>query len=117
MHGAVAAAHLGNEPLVADVKCGFKHANISEKLKALLAIAARTAASGKDVTPADIARARDLGASDVEIHDTVLIAAVFCMCNRYVGGLGTWAPDDPDFYRERAKIVAAGGYATSAITP
>ena len=31
----------------------------------------------------------------LEIHDTVPIAAVFCLCNRYVDGLATWAPDDP----------------------
>ena len=56
------------------------------------------------------------GATDLEIHDTVLIAAVFCMCNRYVDGLATWAPIDPDFYRQRAAIVAEHGYAISAST-
>ena len=86
-------------------------------MKALLAIAGRTARSGRAVTAADITRAREHGATDLEIHDTVLIAAVFCMCNRYVDGLATWAPDDPDFYRERAAIVAAHGYAVSASTP
>lgn len=117
IHGAVAARHLDNEALVADVTCDFEHAHVSDKLKALLAIAGKTAHSGNDVTAADVARAREHGATDLEIHDTVLIAAVFCMCNRYVDGLATWAPDDPDFYRERARIVAADGYATSAITP
>jgi uncharacterized peroxidase-related enzyme len=117
LHGAVAARHLDNEPLVADVTCAFEQADVSAKMKALLAIAGRTARSGRDVTPADVARAREHGATDLEIHDTVLIAAVFCMCNRYVDGLATWAPDDPEFYRQRATIVAAGGYATSAITP
>jgi len=117
IHGAVAARHLNNEPLVAAVTCDFEHADITEKMKALLAIAGRTATSGKHVTPADIARAREHGATDLEIHDTVLIAAVFCMCNRYVDGLATLAPDDPEFYRERAKIVSAAGYAASAITP
>ena len=117
IHGAVAARHLANEAVVADVKCDFEHANVSDKMKALLAIAGRTARSGRAVTAADIARAREHGATDLEIHDTVLIAAVFCMCNRYVDGLATWAPDDPDFYRERAAIVAAHGYAVSASTP
>ena len=56
------------------------------------------------------ARAREQGASDLEIHDTVLIAAVFCMCNRYVDGLATWMPHDPDFYRRRAALVAEHGY-------
>ena len=46
---------------------------------------------------------------------TVLIAAVFCLCNRYVDGLATWMPDDPDFYRQRAAIVAQHGYAASTL--
>ncbi len=116
IHGAVAAHHLGNEALVAQVKCDPQHADVSDKLKALLVIAGRTAVSGRDVRAADIAAARALGATDLEIHDTVLIAAVFCMCNRYVDGLATSAPEDADFYRQRAALVAAHGYAVSAAT-
>jgi len=116
IHGAIAAHHLrGNEDLVVKVKTDPEQAPISDKLKALLVIARKTAESGKAVTPDDIARARERGATDLEIHDTVLIAAVFCMCNRYVDGLATWAPEDPDFYRQRAAIVARNGYAASTI--
>jgi uncharacterized peroxidase-related enzyme len=118
IHGAIAAHHLnGNEDLVVKVKGDFQHAAISDKLKALLVIAGKTAQGGKQVTAADVERARAHGATDFEIHDTVLIAAVFCMCNRYVDGLATWTPQDPDFYRQRAAIVAAHGYAASAATP
>ena len=92
IHGAVAAHHLKNEPLVVDVKRDFEHAGVSDKLKALLAIAGQVAKGGKHVTAEHVARAREHGATDLEIHDTVLIAAVFCMCNRYVDGLATWAP-------------------------
>jgi uncharacterized peroxidase-related enzyme len=116
IHGAIAAHHLeGNEALVVQVKADFEQAGISEKLKALLVIAGKTAEGGKQVTSADIERARQQGASDLEIHDTVLIAAVFCMCNRYVDGLATWAPDDPAFYRQRAALVAEHGYAASTV--
>jgi uncharacterized peroxidase-related enzyme len=115
IHGAIAAHHLKNEPLVVDVKQNYQAAAISPKLKALLAIAGKTARGGKNVTAADVARAREEGASDLEIHDTVLIAAVFCMCNRYVDGLATWMPHDPDFYRQRAVLVAANGYASSTL--
>ena len=76
----------------------------------------RIVGGGKLVTSADIDKARRLGATDVEIHDTVLIAAVFCLCNRYVDGLATWAPDDPAFYRQRAALVAENGYAASTLT-
>src|SRR4029077_7421059 len=111
IHGAIAAHHLnGNETLVVNVKSHFQNAPISDKPKALLVIAGRTAQGGKLVTAADVERARALGATDLEIHDTVLIAAVFCMCNRYVDGLATWAPRDPEFYRQRAKLVATHGY-------
>jgi hypothetical protein len=67
---------------------------------------------GKQVKPEDIGRARACGATDIEIHDTVLIAAAFCMFNRYVDGLATWAPEDADFYRSRGAIVASNGYVT-----
>ena len=116
IHGAIAAHHLGgDEQLVVNVKHDPQHAAVSDKLKALLAIAGKVAESGKQVTDADIARARAQGATDLEIHDTVLIAAAFCMFNRYVDGLATWAPDDPDFYRQRAALVAENGYAASTI--
>ena len=117
IHGAIAAHHLGGaEDLVVAVKTDPEHAAISEKLKALLEIAGKTAESGTLVTAADVEKARRLGASDLEIHDTVLIAAVFCLCNRYVDGLATWAPDDPAFYRQRAALVAENGYAASTLT-
>ena len=117
IHGAIAAHHLGGaEDLVVAVKTAPERAAISDKLKALLVIAGKTAEGGKLVTAADIETARGLGATDLEIHDTVLIAAVFCMCNRYVDGLATWAPDDPEFYRQRAALVAEHGYAASTLT-
>ena len=83
IHGAIAAHHLGgDEALVVDVKRDPEGAAISDKLKALLVIAGRTAESGRLVTAADVERARQHGATDLEIHDTVLIAAAFCMFNR-----------------------------------
>jgi uncharacterized peroxidase-related enzyme len=118
IHGAIAAHHLGgNEELVLNVKRDFAKADISDKLKALLTIAGKVQLGGKNVTAEDVERARGLGATDLEIHDAVLIAAVFCMCNRYVDGLATWVPEDPEFYRQRAAIVAANGYAASTATP
>jgi len=66
---------------------------------------------GNSVTTAQIETARDLGATDKEIHDTVLIAAAFCMFNRYVDGLATWAPQDRQVYVDRAPMRAEEGYA------
>jgi len=83
---------------------------IPDKLKTLLVIAASVQQGGKRVTPAQIEAARAFGATDREIHDTVLIAAAFCMYNRYVDGLATWAPQDRQFYVDRAPRRAAEGY-------
>ena len=111
IHGAIAAASLGdNEAIVKKVKHDFEHAEISEKLKALLVIAGQVQRGGKQVTTEAVARARDLGATDLEIHDTVLIAAAFCMFNRYVDGLATTQPRDEAMYRERGKRIAREGY-------
>jgi uncharacterized peroxidase-related enzyme len=111
IHGAVAAAHLnGDEALVKKVKLDFEHADVSEKLKALLVIAGKVQQGGKNVTAEDVEKARALGAGDLEIHDTVLIAAAFCMYNRYVDGLGTWQPRDEELYRQRGIWIAREGY-------
>jgi uncharacterized peroxidase-related enzyme len=119
IHGAVAAHHMGgNEELVRSVKSDPEHAPISDKLRALLVIAGKVAEGGKRVGATDVERARQEGATDLEIHDTVLIAAAFCLFNRYVDGLETWAPDDPEFYRRRAAMLAEHGYgAATAMAP
>jgi uncharacterized peroxidase-related enzyme len=111
VHGAFAAFyHGGDEALVHEVKADPERARVTPKLKALLNIAGKTAESGKLVTAEDVARARQEGATDLEIHDTVLIAALFCLCNRYVDGLATEMPDSAEYFRERAPLVAQIGY-------
>ena len=113
-HAAIAACHLdGNEALVETVLTDPWRAPISGKLRALLVIAACVQRSGLDVGEEDVLRAREAGASDLEIHDTVLIASLFCFFNRYVDGLGAWTPTDPEAYRQRARLTAQHGYAAS----
>jgi uncharacterized peroxidase-related enzyme len=114
-HGAAAASHLGDASVVERVKTDLDAAPVSDKLKALLAIAGKVQQDGKLVTVADIAAARARGATDLEIHDTVLIAAAFCMYNRYVDGLGTWQPREPDLYAEMGKHMAKEGYIAPSI--
>jgi uncharacterized peroxidase-related enzyme len=110
-HGASAAEHLGgNYKLIDQLKENFKTAPVSDKLKALLVIAGEVQKGGKHVTAEDVERARRQGATDKEIHDTVLIAAAFCMFNRYVDGLDTWQPENPEAYREMGKRLATQGY-------
>ena len=83
---------------------------MSSKLKALLTIAGKVREGGKQVTSADIDRARAEGATDLEIHDAVLIAAAFCMYNRYVDGLATFTPTDPQAYDPMGRRMAKEGY-------
>jgi uncharacterized peroxidase-related enzyme len=113
-HGSTAAQHLGGTDaeyaLIAEMKVDFEAAPLSGKMKALLNVAGKVQLGGKQVTAADVERARQEGATDKEIHDTVLIAAAFCMFNRYVDGLATWQPHDHDVYVEIGQQTARLGY-------
>jgi uncharacterized peroxidase-related enzyme len=110
-HSTFAALQLdGGRPLVEEVKRDPASAPISDKLRALLAIAAKVQADGRTVTEDDVAAARGQGATDTEIHDTVLIAAAFCMFNRYVDGLATLAPTDPAAYEAMGRRIVEQGY-------
>jgi uncharacterized peroxidase-related enzyme len=114
-HSAAAASHLGDNFVVDQVKRDFLSAPISDKLKALLVIAGNVQQDGKLVTAADVQAARNQGATDLEIHDTVLIAAAFSMFNRYVDGLGTWQPTDPEMYAQMGRHLASEGYNAPSI--
>ncbi|HEX8079111.1 MAG TPA: carboxymuconolactone decarboxylase family protein [Jatrophihabitans sp.] len=110
-HSATAAAQLElGMCVVEQVHADLDNAPISPKLRALLRIAGAVQVSGRNVTPALISDARRAGSTDLEIHDAVLIAAAFCMFNRYVDGLGTVAPSDPQAYAYSAKHLVERGY-------
>jgi uncharacterized peroxidase-related enzyme len=110
-HAAAARELYGDDRLVVDcVLEDVGQAPIQPKLKALLHIAGKVQQSGKAVTAEDVAEARKHGAGDREIHDTVLIAATFCMFNRYVDGLASLTPTDPFLYEEMGKRMATAGY-------
>ncbi len=114
VHGAMAGHYLSCDINQIDsIKQDFNTSDISDKMKALLSIARSVQKGGKQVTETQIEEARKNGATDIEIHDTVLIAAAFCMFNRYVDGLATWAPQDRDFYTNRAPQRALEGYQSS----
>jgi uncharacterized peroxidase-related enzyme len=108
-HAAASRCLYGDEKNIVDeVLRDMQHANISDKLKALLNIAGKVQILGKEVSEDDVAAARKHGATDSEIHDTVLIAATFSMFNRYVDGLASWTPTDPPVYEEMGKRMAKG---------
>lgn len=110
-HSAVAAAQLeGGMELVERVREDLDTAPVSPKLRALLRIAAAVQVSGRTVTPQLVRAAQEAGATDMEVHDAVLIAAAFCMFNRYVDGLGTRAPSEPAQYARAAERITENGY-------
>jgi uncharacterized peroxidase-related enzyme len=109
-HTAAADLLLGEHETAEAVKADIDAAPVSEKMKALLTIAGKVQENGLQVTEEDIAKAHTHGATDREIHDTVLIAALFAFYNRYVDGLATWTPDDPAFYETLADRIVHRGY-------
>lgn len=116
-HAAAARCLYGDEKITVDeVLNDMQQSNVSDKLKALLHIAGKVQLLGKEVTPADIEAAKSLGANDREIHDTVLIAATFCMFNRYVDGLASFTPTEPEVYAEMGQRLAEKGYVTPPAT-
>ena len=110
-HSACAAAQLqGGMALVQQVRADASTAPVTAKLKTLLVIAAAVQQSGLNVSAIQVDEAREAGATDLEIHDTVLIAAAFCMFNRYVDGLATTVSGDPDVYAAGAQRLIKEGY-------
>ena len=110
-HAATAAAQLpGGMEQVGQVLADPGTAPVSGKMRALLNIADLVRVDGRLVSADAVAKARAAGATDMEIHDTVLITAAFCMYNRYVDGLGTAVPDDPAEYAAGARILVEHGY-------
>jgi uncharacterized peroxidase-related enzyme len=109
-HAATVKALGGDDELLDKVFHDPDNAPVSDKMKALLNITAKVQKLGKEVTTEDVERAKLHGASDLEIHDTVLIAALFCLYNRYVDGLGTYSPEDPGYYEKLAQRLVTVGY-------
>ena len=110
-HATFAALQLdGGWDVIDAVVADLDTAPVTPKLRALLRIAAKVQQSGREVTDADVAAARAEDATDVEIHDTVLIAAAFCMFNRYVDGLATFAPPEREDYLESGQMIVEHGY-------
>jgi len=110
-HAAASRCLYGSQKNIVDaVLQDMEKADLSEKLKALLHIAGKVQVLGSEVKEEDVAAARQYGANDREIHDTVLIAATFSMFNRYVDGLASFTPADPEAYEEMGVRMATRGY-------
>jgi uncharacterized peroxidase-related enzyme len=110
-HAAAARCLYGEEAAIVDeVLNNMQQSTVSDKIKTLLVIAGKVQVLGKEVKQDHIDAAKAAGATDREIHDTVLIAASFSMFNRYVDGLATLTPTDPAAYAEMGKRMTEKGY-------
>ena len=110
-HSAAANAHLDDRgEAVSCIKEDLETAPVTAKMKALLKIAGKVQKSGREVSEEDVEMARIVGATDEDIHDAVLIAAAFCMFNRYVDGLGTRVPESHEAYKPMGERLARVGY-------
>lgn len=115
-HGAVAAARIeGGQDTVAATFADPATAPVTPRLRALLRIAAEVQAHARPVSDEAVAAARAAGAHDTDIHDTVLIAAAFCLFNRYVSCLATAVPTEPEYYEEAARRIIGEGYSTGRV--
>ncbi|MBL0742963.1 carboxymuconolactone decarboxylase family protein [Chryseolinea lacunae] len=112
-HTAAADILLGEKETAEKVKHDPDHAPVSPKMKTLLAIARAVQVSGKNVTIQMVDNAKAAGATDLEIHDTVLIAALFSLYNRLVDGFASVTPAEPAFYERLAVILKDKGYLPS----
>ncbi|HUX84855.1 MAG TPA: peroxidase-related enzyme [Chitinophagaceae bacterium] len=112
-HGAASDFFFGEQETSSLVKNDLAHAPVSAKMKALLEIARAVQADARTVSTQMVAKARAEGVTDRELHDTVLISALFCLYNKYVDGLATIAPEEPAFYERLAKILGNSGYLPS----
>ena len=112
-HTAAADLYLGDPAIAEAAKRDPGTAPVSPKMRALLLIAKACGKNGRLVTKEMIGAAGREGATDREIHDTVLITALFSLYNRYVDGLGSVTPEDPAFYDRLGHILQDKGYLPS----
>lgn len=112
-HTAAANVLLGEEDTSEKVKHDLEHAPVSEKMRALLTIAKAVQQNGRNVSSAMVDDAKIKGATDRELHDTVMIDALFSLYNRLVDGLASVTPTEPAFYDRLAGILKDKGYLPS----
>lgn len=103
-------------PLLDAVKVGSSD-GFDPKMQALLHIARTVRRQPRDLTAADVATAKQAGATDADVQLAVLIAAAFSMYNRMVEGFRARTAPTPQAYRERAAEIATHGYSGAPVTP
>src|SRR5581483_9392086 len=95
-HGAIARIRTRN-PLIADqVAVDWRHADLTDRQRAMLEFAVKLATRPAEVAEEDLARLRAHGFTDDDIWDIGSITALFALSNR-IAHLAALRPND-DFY-------------------
>lgn len=109
-HISAAARYIGSKETVNTILNQPFGGIVSDRIAHLLAISQAVGRSGSLVNQEMIDAAKNAGATDVEIHDTVMIAALFSLYNRYVDGLATELPENESYYEVLADRLTTSGY-------
>lgn len=110
-HAASAVCQFTNgDSLIEAYRKDNNISGFSPRMQALLAIASQVQQSGRHVTDEAVAKAKAEGVTDEMLHDAVLVAAAFCMYNRYVDGLKTPLPEKHEEYADMGKRLSTSGY-------
>jgi len=110
-HGAAARELLADRsPWVDAVLAGGLAPDLPPRLAGLVTLARAVAASPHGRADAEAQAARQAGASDRDLHDTILVTGLFCLFNRYVDGLGVPEPASEADYGPMGRRLASQGY-------
>lgn len=111
IHGEVAKCFFIDQPtLINEILEDSNLSTITERQNVILNIAKNVQRGGLFVTAKQIEEAKLKGISELEIHDIVLIASLFCFFNKYSDGLGLTSNDTPETLSKRGQIMAEFGY-------
>jgi uncharacterized peroxidase-related enzyme len=103
------AAYLVGEGLAQAVIEDPAVAEISPKLRAMLAFVEKLTLAPRDVGPEDIAPLRAAGIDDAAIQNAVQVCVQFCMINRLADTFG-FRPQSPKQLANEAKTLATKHY-------
>ena len=109
-HIAAAARYIGSKETVNAILQQPFGGEVDNRIAHLLEISGAVGISGSLVTESMIESAKQAGATDLEIHDTIMIAALFSFYNRYVDGLATDLPENESYYEMLADRLTTSGY-------
>jgi uncharacterized peroxidase-related enzyme len=109
-HAAVVDAYAGSTEITDAIRAGTPPPGLRPVMYPLLTLTEAVRASPQGATDELVAAARAAGATDLEIHDTVLVTGLFCFYNRYVDGLATDYPKSDDYYLQLAARLTTMGY-------